>query len=147
MMIYGNQKKMLKAVFIGILFILVASSCISSQHIALGACKNLKSKRVEEMKDSSYCMNKQDEIGLGPGAGDQEVNGSEIFDRSGFSIFLLIIKNLLTLFSKLIVILSFYQFFLYIKGWIILVSEVKLRFFVMRYIELTDGKKGQLVFQ
>ncbi len=146
MMRYGNQKKILKAVFIVIIFILVASSSISAHQIALEACKNIKSKKVEEMKDNSYSAKRQGEIRINPDTKDQETAISEIFDQSGFAIFLLIIKNLLTLFSKLIVILSFYQFFLYIKGWIILVSQVKLRFSVMRYIELTDGKKNQLVF-
>ena len=148
-MLYGSLKarKYLKALFMIIIFILVASSCISTQNITLEAYKNTRNKRVEEMKNFSYSTNKVDETIIDPGVKSHDMLSLDILDKSTFSFLLLIIKNLSTLFSKLIVILSFFQFFLYIRGWIILVSQVKFRFFVMRYLQLVDGKKNQLVFQ
>ncbi|MDF2511749.1 MAG: hypothetical protein K0S04_1615 [Herbinix sp.] len=148
-MLYGNMKvkKLLRAVFMIIIFILIASSCISVQNITLSVYKSSKIKRVEEMNSFSHSINKSEESMIDPGVKNNEFSSAEILDQTTFSIILLIIKNLFTLFSKLIIILSFYQCFLYIRGWIILVSQVKLRFFVIRYLQLVDGKKSQLVFQ
>ncbi len=144
---YRKTKNLLKVLFAVVIFIQVVSSCIYVQNITLDAYKNTRTKKVEELKNFSYSFHKGEETVVDPSSGDREFSANEIFDHSTFLFFLLIIKNLLTLFSKLIVILSFFQFFLYIRGWIILVSQVKFRFFVMRYLQLVDGKKNQLVFQ
>jgi hypothetical protein len=144
---YRNTKKVLKVIFAIVIFIQVVSSCISVQNITLDTYKNTRIKKVEELKNYGYSFHKGEETVIDPGSGDREFSAIEIFDNTTFLFFLVIIKNLLTLFSKLIVILSFFQFFLYIRGWIILVSQVKFRFFVMRYLQLMDGKKNQLVFQ
>ncbi len=148
-MFYGNRKTktLLSIVFIFIIFILVVSSCISAQNITLQAYKNVRNKRMEETKSYSFSINKENEAVIDPGLKSQDTLSMDNLDESTFSILLLIIRNLSTLFSKLIVILSFYQFFLYIRGWIILVSQVKFRFFVIRYLQLVDGEKSQLVFQ
>ena len=148
-MLNGNRKarKILKTFFVIIIFALIASACLSEQNITFEAYKNVRNKRVEEMKSFSYSTNKIEEANIDPGVKSQDAFSMDILDQSTFSIILVIIKNLSTLFSKLIVILSFFLFFLYIRGWIILVSQFKFRFFVMRYLQLVDGKKNQLMFQ
>ena len=70
-----------------------------------------------------------------------------IFDETALNILLVSIKNMLILFSKLIIILSFYLFLLYIKSWIILVSHFKIKFFKMHYLHLKDDKKSVLSYQ
>lgn len=148
-MFYGNRKTktFLSIVFIFIIFILVVSSCISAQNITLQAYKNVRNKRMEETKSYSFSINKENGAVIDPGLKSQDTLSMDNLDESTFSILLLIIRNLSTLFSKLIIVLSFYQFLVYIRGWIILVSQVKFRFFVIRYLQLMDGEKSQFVFQ
>ncbi len=148
-MLYVNRKTkiLIKTVYIIVIFILVASSCISTQNVAFQAYKNVRNKKVEEMKIFSYSTSNENEAVIDPVVKSQDTFSMDNLDQSTFSILLLLIRNLSTLFSKLIVILSFYQFFLYIRGWIILVSQVKFRFSVIRYLQLVDGEKSQLVFQ
>jgi len=62
-------------------------------------------------------------------------------DETGIILLLLCIKNILTLFCKLIVILSLAQFYLYIIGWIIMVSQITNNYFLLHYLRLKDGKK------
>lgn len=57
------------------------------------------------------------------------------------------IKNMKMLFIKLIILLSLYQFCRYIKRWFILVYQLKIKFFIMRYLERKDGKKNAKSFQ
>lgn len=71
-----------------------------------------------------------------------QMNDEFTFDRYVFYI-----MNLEILFYKLSIIPSFYQLLLYIKGWIILTYQFKIKFFVMRYLELKDGKKDALSLQ
>lgn len=147
MLNYRNRRKLIKAVFAIVILIQVLSSCISVQHITLDIYKNSRTKRVEEFKSLSYSFHDGEEKVINPNGDEHELSVFEVFDETTITTILLIIKNLLTLFSKLIIVLSFLHCFLYIRGWIILVSQVKYRFFVMRYLQLVDGKKNQLVFQ
>ncbi|KAF5075129.1 hypothetical protein [Anaerotignum sp.] len=56
-------------------------------------------------------------------------------------------KNFYSLFLKLIIIPSYSLFCLYIRRWIILVSNFSIGFIITRYLHLKDGKKQVLSFQ
>ncbi len=56
-------------------------------------------------------------------------------------------KNFFSLFLKLIIIPSCSLFCLYIRRWIILVSNFGIGFIIIRYLHLKDGKKQVLSFQ
>lgn len=55
-------------------------------------------------------------------------------------------KNFYSLFLKLIIIPSCSLFCLFIRRWIILVSNFKIGFIIIRYLHLKDGKKEALSF-
>lgn len=56
-------------------------------------------------------------------------------------------KNFYSLFLKLIIIPSCSLFCLFIRRWIILVSNFRIGFIIIRYLHLKDGKKQELSFQ
>lgn len=56
-------------------------------------------------------------------------------------------KMMSSIFLILTIILSFYQFRLYIRNWIIQISQTKMKSFMVHYLQLKDGKKNALSFR
>lgn len=56
-------------------------------------------------------------------------------------------KMIMSIFFILTIILSMYQFCLYIRNWIIQISQTKMKSFMVHYLQLKDGKKNALSFR
>lgn len=58
------------------------------------------------------------------------------------------VKKMMSVFLILNIILSFYQFCLYIRSWIIQILQTKTKSsFIVHYLQLKDGKKNALSFR
>ena len=75
-----------------------------------------------------------------------DAENEQLFDQEALNFIFIINKNMLVLFSTLIIIFSFYLFCLYIRRWIILVSNLKIKYFILHYLQLKDGKKDASFF-
>ncbi|HWT75220.1 MAG TPA: hypothetical protein VN258_10940 [Mobilitalea sp.] len=131
-----------------LLFILLMVFALySSNNVTDNTFKSFRTKRTEEVKSSVSDLHNYN-----PQIADNSKQWKEFSDTQIFDDFALIklichIKDMEMLFFRLIIILSFYLFCLYIKRWIILVCQFKVKFFVMRYLQLKDGKKSALSLQ
>lgn len=120
-----------------IIFVLFAS--YSSSYITGDESNNFRVRKFEEIQ--SHSSNYGDTGSIQTGTYSQNLICIQEFDGLMTKIVLFFSKKMLILFFILTVILSFYQFYLYIRSWMIQISQSKNRIFMVHYLKLKDGKK------
>lgn len=132
-----------------LLVLLIVFSLYSTNNFTDNSLKSFRTKKTEEMKnnikDQLYSN-----LNVTSGASNAKIIenvDTQVFDDFTLYKIFTLIKDMEMLFFNLIIILSFYQITLYIKRWIILVYQFRVKLFIMRYLQLKDGKKNAFSFQ
>lgn len=126
-------------VFTTILLILFASYSSYFYYTANDVCKVTRIRRSDETKNAntdtySTIIKNTHEI----------INTEDFEDNTVNEILFIISNKVLTLFAFVTVIMSLLQFYLYIRNWIIQISQSNQKIFLVHYSQIKDGKKNAL---
>jgi len=142
-----KRRFMIKRRFL-LLFLFISIFVLSSTfHISSDSVRSVRSKKTEEMINFKNINHHVTSKSTSEGNKLKEFLDSQVIDGIEIETLSNVIKSMQLLFFRLIIILSFYQFFLYIKRWIIIMYQIRNKFYILRYLQLKDGKKSLLSIQ
>lgn len=128
-----------RLVFIAI-FLLVIFALNSSYYVARNVYQNVRVKKIEELCNQNSSSDSYIKT-FHSGAYTFDTDNSQDFVAAS-KFFFLAGKKTLVVFCVLTLIMSLFQFYLYIRNWMIQVSQSRNRIFLVHYQKLKDGKKS-----